>query len=380
MIISKINIIFLLLLIVAPAVKFFKISDGIGSATIFTSLFIVIFLFHKIEYKRAYLFFLIIFALTIAHSIFFIDTYQLIPKYLFSLFGFFIFYILSVNLANQFQDTKVEQITKHFFLILLIMFPLMLIDYFFINIDYIKSIFPFTEHSHFYINTFIIFLLLFLKFPSYIFLLYLILLFFNPSLTAVPLLLLMTFLLFKKINKFTILIFLISILVIPYLNYDFYIDRIVNFERNRSSLTYLQGVQFIVETLKYNPFGVGFQQMNCNSPLIENYYTELITSYYSYDTYQCDDAGFSFSKIVFELGYLGLIISLFIAKHSISSILFLIKDFKRLKIHISHYDFFKLLMIPIFIDFFVRGYGYFSFNILLFMIGYIGLKRLSNQG
>lgn len=375
MLFSRLSLAFVGLLVIAPALKFFKLFDGIGSATIFVCSLLFIFLFNKINYKNAHKFFLIIISLIFVHLLIFYGSYQLIYKYLFSFFGFFIFYYLAFNITNHIHNIEVDIICKTLIKILLLIFILMLIDFLFIDIDYVKSIFPYTEHSHFYLNTFFIFILLFIKFPLFTLLLYLLLLSFNPSLTAFPILFFMLIKTFRNINKLTILILLVVILIIPFLNYDFYLDRIINFERNRSSLTYLQGLQFIFDTLRYNPFGVGFQQMNCTSPHIVNYYTELINSYYSYDTYQCDDAGFVFSKFVFELGYAGLLISIIIAKKSLSSILFLYNNFDKLKTSINHYDLFKIMSIPIFIDFFVRGYGYFSFNIMIFIIGTIGISK-----
>lgn len=146
--------------------------------------------------------------------------------------------------------------------------------------------------------------------------------------------------------------------VTPHLS--FAVDRILLSANNLSALIYLQGWDLLYRSLEeYHYLGVGFQRMALENITLENISYQIREMTLQYDFLNIEDGSFFASKIVVELGVLGLIALL-------SYLWLLLKTIRGIRGCTSMIDLHRYgLILSIFPELFVRGYGYFSPSLFL---------------
>ena len=376
----------ILIFFIVPLLYFFNVSKSLGFAlstvSVFTFIYLVLISKIKIRFNHSALSFLIIIFLYSIGVIFFIENTNY-TKFILSLISLFCISTWANYFSISLLNLPLKKIVKFYKYFLLILIVLAFIDNFYLKDLFFnneKTIFPSREHSHFYLNYFFFFILLtrFYKFPIFIFLL-LVMLYLFPSLTGV-LVLAFAILIFFKLNVrnlFLIFIFLFCIFLVMLFNYEYYYFRIIDYSINKSALTYLQGWTYVIDTFKTYPFGIGFQQMNCNNDFLVNQYSELISQLtHSLDGHQCEDGGFNVSKLTVELGIFGFFISLLLTYQSLKGLI-LIK-FKYTE-NVDHRIIFNLMMIPFIVDLWFRSAGLLSVNLFLFITGFIGMQLMRKK-
>lgn len=231
------------------------------------------------------------------------------------------------------------------------------------------SVFPFAEYSH-YAIAFCFFSLLyqiscdknsnvFLALPTII----LGLIFPNLTMVVVGLIqLFMMRLKYKLISS--LLLFLTCIPVVYFFLQDYLLSRIVFDENNGnlSNLVYLQGAENAFIALKQSyGIGIGLQNMGIQEP---GYFTMLIRAFNNGDDLNRFDGGFLASKLISEFGVLGVLFSVFVLYNFIRVCRVLWRSENNNNAMFCIYAALSGVMM---IEFFVRGYGYFSPGFLLFL-------------
>lgn len=169
--------------------------------------------------------------------------------------------------------------------------------------------------------------------------------------------------------------------ILSYIEIDYFIDRLSflnasNTNSNLSSLVWIQGWQEAVINIKKTyGMGVGFQQFGIVPPTGE----ASKTIFYLFQNYlNRYDGGTFGAKFIGEFGIIGLMFILVFLKKIYQSIYFL-----RISINKSN----KLPLVLFFncciaffgLDIFVRGIGYFSPSVFMFLVGVFGLSYSNNQ-
>jgi hypothetical protein len=186
----------------------------------------------------------------------------------------------------------------------------------------------------------------------------------------------LTALLFLNLKK---LVVLLSILVIGLLFYDqnskiflYYIDRFsfiygVEEANNLTALSYLQGWQFILESIEnYFPFGLGFQQLGS----VDLFSTATVKLEFMGYSLNRNDGSFLASKIISEFGILGMVLISSYVYFLIVKVNFLRKKIMDHSIYFlsSKTIFFTVIYIFFSLTLFVRGSGYFTTATFFFLI------------
>lgn len=238
------------------------------------------------------------------------------------------------------------------------------------NYGYEKYVFPFTEHSHYalcvgftgiiysYNNG--------LKSKLYV----LFTLFFQgvlfPNLTMlifVIIALLLLFLKGKRLSLITSLIFIVFFIKFAYLflseeQLNYFTERLtIDFDTyNLTTLVFLQGIDDAYRSfINSYGLGLGFQMAGTNEI---GQFGEAIRYLRGSDVNR-EDGGFVASKIVIELGLIGLV---FLIWYLFTIIRFLLTNKS------NSFDIFFVALFSLFVEIFFRGYGYFSSQILFVII------------
>ena len=374
----------LILFVFVPFLYFIQIANSIGYAlslvTTLSALLIVLISKFKIVLYRTLLYIYIFYVMYSLILLLFLDDPNY-SKYFLSILAIFFILICADYFANSLLVLKINKII-YFFKILFLLLIFMALSNHFIYEDFIfsydKSIFPNREYSHFYLHYcfFFLFFAKYYKLPISMLTLFILLIIF-PSLTGLLILFLISFYYLKPNFKYLFtLIFLLSLIMFSILfNYEYYSSRIINFMYNKSALTYLQGWQYVIDSILTHPLGIGFQQMSCDNSFLFNDYSFLISQLSnSTDGHQCLDGGFNLAKLTVELGVLGLIGSLIIIKKSVHGFYNTIQNNE-----INPTLIFNLMLSPILIDILFRNAGLLSINLFLFMTGIIGLYKVKQS-
>lgn len=205
-----------------------------------------------------------------------------------------------------------------------------------------------------------------------------------PSLTFLVFAIIFAFFCFIRIIKipsFSYILFL-PIILITSLTYlinlsDYFSERLIIFEsRNLSALVILQGWELAkVNFINTYGFGLGYQMLGGQSTNLPDisYYIASVKPDNSFSS--ISSGGFLAAKIIAELGVLGLFLITFyvlISLKFISSLGVKIHSFKSNKLYTPHPSLFKnvlagSIMIGFAVEMFLRGTGYFSPTLLLFL-------------
>jgi len=305
------------------------------------------------------------------------SNFDQLNKFFFSIISLIIILFLTNFISKLVIQIDPKIILNFFCYLFYLFFVIGLIDILFFDNGFGNQIYPNTERSHFYLNFISIFLVILFRI-KFIFLVTLIsiLLVLSPTITGLITLILILLL---KIRGNLFIIPLISfplIYLIFKFNSEYFLYRSI-FEESLTVLSYLRGLSIITDMFNNDNLflGYGFQQFSCFKDIIgNNYFTILIKDIYALENYQCLDASFVLSKIIFELGIIGILISFFFIYNSFKNFFIISSKLSKKKKYFNHEIFFRILMIPIIIDFLFRGYGYFSINFLLFFIGFFGIR------
>lgn len=163
--------------------------------------------------------------------------------------------------------------------------------------------------------------------------------------------------------------------------YSYYLDRLsfiygVEYTDNLTALSFLQGWQFIVESMKnYFPFGLGFQQLG-SADLAASATSKLDSMGFDLNR---NDGSFLASKIISEFGIIGILligayITIFFKKYS-----FLRKNIMTKQIYNlpSKTIFFDIIYISFSMTLFIRGSGYFTTTVFIFLLAIINFFIMS---
>jgi len=256
----------------------------------------------------------------------------------------------------------------------------------------VKPIFPFSEHSHYALAVgfvgFMVGVTSGYKVRILVSLNYFLQALIFPNLTLLVYAFL-SILMFFPINKaFIISIFVLLISITFGIYYispeagviDYYSSRITLNEstKNLTALVYMQGLQdawsSLVET---SGMGLGFQMMGLSGGLGEIGERILLLTGREFNV---TDGGFIAAKIVTELGLIGIFVTIFFFYRLGKSFVFIYKiNINKLNKY-THKDLHVMLhgaVCAFSVEFFLRGFGYFSPQLFILFILILMVRRLN---
>ena len=313
-------------------------------------------------------------------------------KGLYSLFILFFFIVSGYLIANQilfYENVKYRKLVTNIFYL---MFFLGVFQVFFKVSslgyqDFAKSIFPFAEPSHYAIN-----LAPFLIFSTYysnkfrLIQIIILILFMGVSYPSTILMSLAMIITFLKLKSKIVLHLVVACLLVIYfggsnIDTNYFLDRLIMHKNNNNvtSLVYLQGWEDAYNGfLSNHGFGLGFQNMGKGEL---GYYGQRIESTLGQSKNR-NDGGFLAAKILGEFGVLGLLFLIYYIKQLFKSTKILMRVKRATngvpnEIAILSHS----IVVGFFVELFLRGYGYFTPTVFLFMVSVMILKsqKLSNK-
>lgn len=188
---------------------------------------------------------------------------------------------------------------------------------------------------------------------------------------VIPIFLLIVIIIIRESkSNYLLLKILVMIFLLIFIYQDHIGDRlytILNYSdstraKNISSLVWLNGYSIAKNYLIESSYlGVGLNQMGCNNISDLGFYSETIKSINNQILLNYEDGSFAFSKIVSELGVLGLALVFYISGYSLYIIYIALKQSKFSKIYAI-----KVAgSISILTDLYIRNGGYFQLHFLL---------------
>jgi hypothetical protein len=153
----------------------------------------------------------------------------------------------------------------------------------------------------------------------------------------------------------SILIFISTLISLTFFQYQYFLDRIslTDQSTNTSVLVFMSAYERATLNFGNTKYlGLGFQQLGENSTFGK--YQELLIQNH-FEMLNIEDAGVMFSKLISELGLIGIFLILFY-------FLILYRSLKILKYNQNNYiyQFFFAVLFSSLIEIFLRGLGYFS--------------------
>jgi hypothetical protein len=183
--------------------------------------------------------------------------------------------------------------------------------------------------------------------------------------------LLVSLFIIARINNFKnfFIILLFPLILFSFLYSDHIITRFVglfhsidSIDSNISSLVWLNGFSMAYEYLKLtNGMGIGFNQMGCNNFGDIGGYSYLISQVNSGILLNFEDGSFAASKIISELGFLGLLIVGLLTFYSFNNLLWALnsKNFQNVNLLILSGSISTLICL------YVRSAGYYQLHFIL---------------
>ena len=174
------------------------------------------------------------------------------------------------------------------------------------------------------------------------------------------------------------------VLTIIYYKIEYILPRIVFYNidnLNLSGLVYMQGIEFIVHSIKDTFFwGIGFQNTADLGGLNNNVSSALRAVNNGFDA-NLNDSGFLISKIITEFGLFGLFFVLFYINEVKKSFLYLRLAFKNNKYYNNIDIFINSIIFSSILEFLFKSNGYFTPTIFLlltsFFINKLNYKKLA---
>lgn len=254
---------------------------------------------------------------------------------------------------------------------------------YFLGYPYNKSIFPFGEPSHFalFFGAFwLAFCLVVGRFAYFILgLVYFLMAVLLPSLSLLIYIVIFMVVSFRFLPSRLLGFAIVFICILLWaLNSDYLLSR-VNFSGgvNLSGLVYLQGVVDAYNGF-FNTFGLGlgFQMLGTQPPA--DISLEIARILEADEASNRFDGGFLAAKLLAEYGVLGVVIILFYIRSAIRSLIWVrgvrergAGELKKLLCH--------CVVLGFSVELFVRGIGYFSAGVFLFLVAVFYLKKCSAQ-
>lgn len=395
---AKINLIninaflFLFLMVVLPSFLHGFTGAPSLSLGLLVASFLVFFFVHKAYLPSLLLslFYIIFFAHYLIGLVFFDFQVKSFLSFFSFVFLVFVAYQVSSYIFNrrEMYQTVDNSIFYFLYFLIFIMFLAVASDFRFGKIFYDthKPVFPFTEPSHaaLAISPFYAFSLLRLN-KRYGFLLFFSLMLFSIIMQSFLLLVISfsCYFLFGIRGNLKFPIFFLALVPFLYflLSSDYYYQRLSlsNSSTNLTALVYLQGIQDALNSLKNTDgFGLGFQMLGYQSPSEAHYrIVEVMGGGYNHPGLNRFDGGFLAAKVIAEFGLIGV----FCVVYYIFMLIFvIIKVINIQKSLIKNIDpVFLLALCSVFsfsYEFFVRGVGYFSPGIFLFLFSVFYLRKI----
>lgn len=244
-----------------------------------------------------------------------------------------------------------------------------------------KPVFPFYEPSHFSLALGIILVAYSMvgKIKTVVFIIInaILLVFFLPTLTLLMFCSLGVFILTLRSKNFLLVGMMPFILLLYFITQVDYFSSRLAFENssNLTTLVFLQGWELAYLNYSQNGYtGLGFQMMG-DGIMKTGFFTDVL-----YDIAKIElnfkDGGFLFSKLISELGLLGLVISIVYIFYVIKFLLSIGKTWKTINISndiayiqtLKSILLFRGVIIGFSVEFFLRGYGYFSPSIFFIIV------------
>lgn len=394
----------LLAVIVIPSLVYVSLSASSMAAGILVACFIMVLTAGKLRLPLSFIDLPLLFfiALFVIHTAYYGVQGGLSLKHVLSvaLFGLMLFCagLFSVKITAMQDGDLIAVLNKLSVVIIFFGLASIILPVSFLNYDkYVKSIFPFSEPSHYAITISGILLAtgFYLSSAMRAGLVLSVLLFsvVYPSMLLLLLALIMIFSYYMcDFLKLSFSFFCLTVLIIlipyigPYVGVDisYYEDRL-RFDESASNLTalvYLQGWEDAYQALlQTNWVGLGFQNMGSLDPGGYGERIFQIVGVYK----NREDGGFLAAKIIGEFGALGLVFLLCYIIALCLSILHNRKFFRAYQANreraLELYPVSSVLgcslIVAFSIEVFARGYGYFSPGILLAMVAIflVGKKR-----
>ncbi len=385
---------FLFLMVVLPS--FLHGFSGASSLSLglLVASFLVFFFVHKVYLPSLLLslFYIIFFAHYFIGLVFFDFQIKSFLSFFSFVFLVFVAYQVSSYIFNRrevYQNVGGSILCFLYFFIF-IMLLAVISDFqfgkFFFNTH--KPVFPFTEPSHaaLAIAPFYAFGLLRLS-RKYGFLLFLSLMLFSIIMQSFLLLIISfsCYFLFGIRGTLKFPIFFLALVPFVYflLSNDYYYQRLSlsNSSTNLTALVYLQGIQDALNSLKNTDgFGLGFQMLGYQPPSEAHYrIVEIMGEDSNHPGLNRFDGGFLAAKVIAEFGLIGV---LFVFYYIFLLFFIIIKISNAQNSEIKNIDpVFLLALCSIFsfsYEFFIRGVGYFSPGIFLFLCSVFYLMKVRN--
>lgn len=296
----------------------------------------------------------------------------------FASFFLMIFFIYIANILSNYISTISP---KKFLILINLIYIILLIDGLagILLKSQKKSTLLFLEPSHYALSVLAFYLFhlytekkLFYKISA-MFVLFIIAVFIQ-NLTLLVGLFFGTLIAIKPKISFLILIFFLIIIISLNIDMSYFINRLVLTENldNLSVLVFLSGWERSFLNI-YNTFGlgVGFNQLGYVGEF--GYYQGLLSKSGA-ERLNLHDGGTTGSKLISEVGIIGVLL-LFLYK------LYFFKIIYRLKKKFSNFDFkdifFFCVYIMFFVELYIRGVGYFSGTLFLFLTSIFYLKNIT---
>ncbi len=172
------------------------------------------------------------------------------------------------------------------------------------------------------------------------------------------------------------LITLGSLMIFYFVNIQYFVDRLdfSGESTNLSTLVYMKGFELMKEAMfKSNGLGIGFQQLGYVELTTPS--REMIMEIQGGDL-NSKDGGFLAVKLITELGVIGVLMIILYLK------LFISKWFKFRKINMNEMSAVQLIfyssLITFFVQLFIRGLGYFTPSVFLFIVSILLIKKEKN--
>lgn len=333
--------------------------------------------------KKILLFFFVITVLIVSSSLYSFYTNGYV-KPIYSL-SILLIIFSSYSIFKFFEEENFDSIlktTRTIFIILIIIAAInVLFDFKYLNYENkIKGFFPFSEHSHFAlaIGPFFIIQLVFSKLLFSIFSLFILLALslYLPNFTLLVFTLIGLIITLYRYKKFLVLIFPLVIIIFLQTNLEYFKLRLdFNASENLTQLVYIQGWELIFKNFN-NGFGVGFQSLGLSDHFLPNISFEIENKFKRF--FNLTDGSFVASKLISEFGLIGLIVTAIYLRHLIKSVfIFHISISKKDKKHIDEsntkYLFVSCFLASFSVEFFIRGYGYFTPSTILFFSSFLYL-------
>lgn len=324
----------------------------------------------KIYYSSA----AIIFFIFIVNCLMMISNRDyVISRFVFSWLVLIIALVSSLHLYLKFEKTNkfdIDKMMNYSYYLFVVIGIIGCTDILSLNQNYIKSMFPFSEPSHYaiYLAPILIYIVRMNKL-GYIYLIPFIFISFFIQNFTILVVIALAFICRYKLKSLFFLPLIVLYVLNSNINLSYFESRlnISNSNDNLSTLVYLQGLDIIDYSIfTKNGMGMGFQQLGFNGVTFPS--TERLRFLLDRDM-NLTDGGFTLAKIIGEFGFLSIIILVLYFKYFYKSFKIIFAKNSDSKIILC-----SAFVISYSIELFVRGLGYFNVSLLFLIMAILYIK------